>query len=37
MDSNERENIRRIDGLVQIMQEFAKWYEKEIINLQFVR
>lgn len=29
MDSVERENRRKIDGSVQAMQEFAKWYEKE--------
>ena len=28
MDSEERENRRKIDGSVQAMQEFAKWYEK---------
>lgn len=27
MDSYERENRRKIDGSVQAMQEFAKWYE----------
>ena len=27
MDSGERENRRKIDGSVQAMQEFAKWYE----------
>ena len=29
MDTNERENRRKIDGSVQAMQEFAKWYEKD--------
>ena len=29
MDSEERENRRKIDGSVQAMQEFAKWYENE--------
>ena len=29
MDSNEREERRKIDGSVQAMQEFAKWYERE--------
>ena len=29
MDSAERENRRKIDGSVQAMQEFAKWYEKD--------
>ena len=29
MDSKERENRRKIDGSVQAMQEFAKWYEKQ--------
>ena len=29
MDSKEREERRKIDGSVQAMQEFAKWYEKE--------
>ena len=28
MDLEERENRRKIDGSVQAMQEFAKWYEK---------
>ena len=28
MDAIERENRRKIDGSVQAMQEFAKWYEK---------
>lgn len=27
MDSIERESRRKIDGSVQAMQEFAKWYE----------
>ncbi len=27
MDSNERGNRRKIDGSVQAMEEFAKWYE----------
>ena len=27
MDSQERENRRKVDGSVQAMQEFAKWYE----------
>ena len=29
MDSKERENRRRIEGSVQAMQEFAKWYENQ--------
>lgn len=29
MDSEERENRRKIDGSVQAMQEFAKWYENQ--------
>ena len=29
MDSKERENRRKVDGSVQAMQEFAKWYEKQ--------
>ena len=29
MDSEKRENRRKVDGLVQVMQEFAKWYEKQ--------
>lgn len=29
MDSEERENRRKIDGSVQAMQEFAKWHEKQ--------
>ena len=29
MDSFERENRRKIDGSVQAMQEFAKWYESQ--------
>ena len=29
MDSKEREERRKIDGSVQAMQEFAKWYERE--------
>ena len=29
MDAIERENRRKIDGSVQAMQEFAKWYEKD--------
>lgn len=28
MDSKEREDRRKIDGSVQAMQKFAKWYEK---------
>ncbi len=28
MDSEERENRRKVDGSVQAMQEFAKWYEE---------
>lgn len=28
MDPKEREERRKIDGSVQAMQEFAKWYEK---------
>ena len=31
MNSEERENRRKVDGSVQAMQEFAKWYE----NTQF--
>ena len=30
MDSEERENRRKIDGSVQAMQEFANWYENRI-------
>ena len=29
MDAIERENRRKIDGSVQAMQEFAKWYEND--------
>ena len=29
MDAQERENRRKIDGSVQAMQEFAKWFERE--------
>lgn len=29
MDSIERENRKKVDGSIQAMQEFAKWYEKE--------
>ena len=29
MDSEERENRRKIDGSVQAMQKFAKWHEKQ--------
>lgn len=29
MDSEERENRRKVDGSVQAMQEFAKWYEEQ--------
>ena len=29
MDLEERENRRKIDGSVQAMQEFAKWYENQ--------
>lgn len=29
MDADERENRRKVDGSVESMQEFAKWYEKE--------
>lgn len=29
MDAKEREDRRKIDGSVQAMQEFAKWYEKK--------
>ena len=29
MDSEERENRRKVDGSVQAMQEFAKWYEMQ--------
>lgn len=34
MDSEERENKRKIDNSVQAMQEFAKWYKltKETIK-----
>lgn len=28
MDAEEREDRRKIDGSVQAMQEFAKWYEQ---------
>ncbi len=28
MDAKERENRKKIDGSVQAMQEFAKWYEQ---------
>ena len=28
MDAKERENRRKIDGSVNAMQEFAKWYEQ---------
>lgn len=28
MDSEERENRRKTDGSIQVMQEFAKWYKK---------
>ena len=28
MDSEERENRIKVDGSVQALQEFAKWYEK---------
>ena len=28
MDAEEREKRRKIDGSVQAMQEFAKWYEQ---------
>jgi len=31
MDSDERENRRKIDGSVQAMQEFAKWYEEKYL------
>ena len=30
MDSEERENRKKIDGSVQAMQEFANWYENRI-------
>ena len=30
MDSKEREDRRKVDGSVQAMQEFAKWYEKQL-------
>lgn len=30
MDSKQREDRRKIDGSVQAMQEFAKWYENQI-------
>ena len=29
MDSEERENRRKVDGSVQAIQEFAKWYEHQ--------
>ena len=29
MDDTEREERRKIDGSVQAMKEFAKWYEQE--------
>ena len=29
MESEERENRRKVDGSVQAMQEFAKWYEHQ--------
>ena len=29
MDSEERENRRKVDSSVQAMQEFAKWYEHQ--------
>ena len=29
MDSEERENRRKVDGSVQAMQEFARWYEHQ--------
>lgn len=29
MDSEERENRRKVDGSVQAMQEFANWYEHQ--------
>lgn len=29
MDNKEREERRKIDGSVQAMQEFAKWYERD--------
>jgi len=29
MDNKEREERRKIDGSVQAMQEFAKWYERK--------
>ena len=29
MDSEEIENRRKVDGSVQAMQEFAKWYENQ--------
>ena len=28
MNLEERENRRKVDGSIQAMQEFAKWYEK---------
>ena len=30
MDVKERENRRKIDGSVNAMQEFAKWYELKL-------
>ena len=29
MDSIERENRKKVDGSIQAMQQYAKWYEKE--------
>ena len=29
MNSEEKENRRKVDDSVQAMQEFAKWYEKQ--------
>ena len=29
MDADERENRRKVDGSIQAMQEFAKWYEEQ--------
>lgn len=31
MSEEERENRRKVDGSVQAMQEFAKWYELTIV------
>ena len=36
MDSKEREDRRKVDGSVQAMQEFAKWYEKQQLSIQVI-